>query len=416
MVESLLHKKSKLATFINILCVTNIFEWYEFTVSGYLAFVIGVLFFPKTTTSLLLIQSFSTFALGYMARPIGALFWARIANKYGINFVLKNTIVMMSIPTFLIGILPTYSTIGVFATISLVGLRLIQGFAAGSELPTSMIYTHGLSNSANKNFMCSLINLGGMSGVFLSSFLIFLLYLIFNESTIIAWAWRIPFVLGLPLSLIIIKFRKYLPELKVETMQVSKLDNHPKFWLGVLEAAAIVSFAQVASYLIMVWMPTYLIHSLHISQLYARTSNTISLVLLLLVIPLFGYLGTKISYKKLLITGILLITIFSYPLIYCLPYTNFLTLLLIQIAFSIMIGSIQGSVIPVLCEFFHPKNRSLGMAFGFVFPTAIFGSTAPVVCSYFIYLLKINSFPGIYVTLWGILAIVILSLRQKSLY
>lgn len=115
--------------------VANIFEWYEFTIFGFLAPLLGELFFKSTRPIISLIQSFSVFSLSYVARPLGSLFFGLMGDRIGRVASVRLSLILMSVPTFLIGLVPTYDQVGILAITSLVILRLIQGFAAGGELP-----------------------------------------------------------------------------------------------------------------------------------------------------------------------------------------------------------------------------------------------------------------------------------------
>ena len=401
----MLNKKTLLQV-AQIICATNIFEWYEFTISGYLAFVIGHLFFPHTSNGIAIIESFATFALSYTIRPIGALIWGHLADKYGVKMVLKNTILLMTIPTFLIGLLPTYRQIGIIATIALISIRIIQGFAAGGELPASMTYLHEWSiTSKYKNFICSLVNFGGLFGVLLSSFIIFLLYLSFSENTILAWAWRLPFLIGLPLSVIIIYLRRGLVTPDQIAIKLNDAKITTKFWLSVVRIFILIGFLQVNLYIEMVWMPTYLVHFLSVPQMYARLTNTLSLVTLIMLTLLFGFLGSKFNYKKMLLSSVVLLTFVSYPLFALLNHAEFATLLAIQLIFATLIAVIEGTFVLIMCDLFKSKNKNLGMAIGFVIPSAIFGGSAPLICSYFIYSLNFVNFPGLYIFIFGLFAL-----------
>ena len=127
----------------NLILITttaNIFEWYEFSIMGFLSIVLGVLFFNSSSTFMSTIQGLSIFLVSYLIRPIGGIYWSKFIQYHGRVKTLKITIIIMAIPTVIIGILPTYKDIGVYSTFFLIILRIIQGFGAGGELPITAIY------------------------------------------------------------------------------------------------------------------------------------------------------------------------------------------------------------------------------------------------------------------------------------
>lgn len=184
--------------FKEIACITNVFEWYEFTIYSFLAIPIGMAFFNSKSPKMAILESLFVFAFSYLVRPLGSIFFSYIGDKYHSSIALKYSMIAMAIPTALIGILPGYDEIGLLAPSSLVTLRFIQGFAAGGELPSCASFLYEVSsNDDNKNIICSMTNIGGMIGVLLASFSVYVLYSFFSSDEIIKWYWRIPFILSI---------------------------------------------------------------------------------------------------------------------------------------------------------------------------------------------------------------------------
>src|SRR6185312_8898309 len=149
--------------------VANIFEWYEFNIFGLLASLLGQLFFQSSDTLVNLLKAFSIFAVSFIARPLGGLFFGLIGDRIGRRASLRLSLILMSIPTILIGLLPVYDQAGVIATISLVILRLIQGFAAGGELPTTACYVFESATAQNRSLLCSVVVTSPKIGMLLAA-------------------------------------------------------------------------------------------------------------------------------------------------------------------------------------------------------------------------------------------------------
>ncbi len=183
--------------------VANIFEWYEFVIYAYMVGVIGQLFFHSEDPISRLIQTFAVFSIGYLARPLGSLFFGAMGDRVGRGSPIKITLVMMAVPTALIGLLPTYHDIGWTAPALLFALRLIQGFAMGGALPGTACYIFEAAPADRKSILCNVVVVSVALGSLLATLVVFLLFQYFDRTTILAWAWRIPFLLSIPLTVAI---------------------------------------------------------------------------------------------------------------------------------------------------------------------------------------------------------------------
>lgn len=321
---------------------------------------------------------------------------------------------LMAIPTFIIGILPTCSSIGYWATLLIIILKLIQGFAAGGELPISASYVYEKSNqSMYGNFLCSLISVGSMGGMLLASFIAFLLYAFLSESSIYSFGWRIPFLLSLPMSIFIFKLRQGM--LKDDFIYLKTQWFSIKTFVLIVKATVIVSFTQVTMYVLFVWMPTYLQYFVGLSYQIARTSNIIAMLALILFTIGFGLLGKFIDYKKLMLFSSIVLVCAVYPLMSALtPNTGFMQVLLIQLALTLIFSAVQGSFFYALGKSFTQSFRNKGMAISFSIGTALFGGTAPLICSYFIHKFNLVAFPSLYIMGWGLIAIFVFWSQPKT--
>ncbi|MCC2645172.1 MAG: sugar transporter family protein [Burkholderiales bacterium] len=394
---------------ILILSLTaNLIEWYEFIVSAYLATTMGHIFFSNyhQSDTLATIQFFLVFALAYLVRPFGCAFWGIIGDKYGSALALRWSLVLMSVPTFVIGVLPGYNQIGYFATGIFILLRLIQGFAAGGEFPLISIYVFDKSSQYNKaNLFCSLVNSSGMMGMLLASITITVLNQVFTQSSIMNYAWRIPFLLGLPLFLVILKIRNSIPP---KTTELKDASLSPMLIKPLLKTTALIGFLQANMYVLFVWLPTYLSIYLKVNKETAHLSNMVAMTALTLFTIGFGYLGTKVSYKKIIPLCTFSLIILVYPCFYGLIYRNVTAIYIIQVFFAFILSPIQGTFLYAINDLFGRHKKNLSLALSYTIPSAIFGGLTPVICSFFISRLNYLEFPGLLITILGILVLPIL--------
>jgi MHS family proline/betaine transporter-like MFS transporter len=187
--------------------LANSFEWYEYSIFGFLAGLMGQLFFESTYPIIDLIKGWTLFTTSYLARPLGALFFGLLGHRVGHGKALQFSLLLMAIPTACIGFLPTYSQAGWTGVYLLISLRLIQGFAAGGELPNSGCYVFEMANPQYRSLLSSALVASGPIGMLLGSLVTTLLMHYFTPLELATWAWRLPFLLSIPLTCFIAYIR-----------------------------------------------------------------------------------------------------------------------------------------------------------------------------------------------------------------
>lgn len=402
--------KAKPSSLINIAITANILEWYDFSISGFLAIVLGELFFAEHESLAAIIKSFSVFAISYLMRPLGSMFFGYLGNKRGTGVALQWSTLLMAIPTIFIGLLPTYRNIGYSATILMVLLRLIQGFAAGGEFPLSAYFVASHPVSGNTGRISSLVHVGGSFGVLLASLVVFLVGTLFQDGDIERWAWRIPFLLGIPLFLIVLKIRSGMIDSsparneKSPRSQIGRTANHSAFFRGAL----LVASMEVGFYTLLVWLPNYAEIFLAYSRFKAHLSNTLALIVYTIAIFSSGFLSSHVAYKKILIACLSSIIVLAYPLFAALLYIHTFSLLLaVQFIFAMLYGGIGGVILFALYKLFKDKGHGFGFGLGITFtiPTTLFGGTAPLVCSYLVRQFHVLCLPAFYIALFCLFAL-----------
>lgn len=380
------NKGTKQAIFVGFL--GNVVEWYDFSIYAYLAYVLSNVFFGAKDRKIALLEVFLVFSLSYLIRPIGSIYFGYIGDKIGRSTALKISLFLMAIPTIFIGILPSYNKIGVLSTILLIILRAIQGFAAGGELPCSACYLYETSPKNKRNFHCSFVAASSMLGVLFGSLIVSILVMIFPEDIMRSWGWRIPFLLGFPIFIFIYYVRKNLEETKSFKNVESKenlLLNVVKCRIAIIQIFSLYAFISISFYLLFVWMPSYLKVFLEISSNIVFISNTIGLFALIIFTLLFGFTAERIGMKKLIIFSIFSIAVLTYPMFLWLTSTKGIyAIIFIPIIFAICLGCIDGVIMSTMGNLFSTNIRCTGISVSFTFANAIFGGTAPTMCSYLI--------------------------------
>ena len=210
----------------------NFIEWFDYATYSYFAVVIANVFFPGDDPALALMQTFAVFALSFLLRPSGAIFWGSMGDKKGRKWALSTSIFLMTGATFCIGLLPGYLAIGLAAPILLLLLRMIQGFSASGEYAGAATFLAEYAPSDKRGVYCSLVPASTAVGLLVGSTFATVMYTILPDAAVNEWGWRIPFLLAGPLGLVAHYIRTKLedsPTYQEMQAAISKTDdsNHP---------------------------------------------------------------------------------------------------------------------------------------------------------------------------------------------
>ena len=296
--------------------IGNVIEYYDFALIGFLAVMMGKLFFPSDDPFLSLLGSFGAFAAGMIMRPLGALIFGHIGDRIGRRFALMSSLALMALPTFLIGFLPTYAQIGLMAPILLVILRMIQGLSVGGEYASSIVYLVEQSSPKRQNLYGSFVSVGAKIGMALGSGLCGALLWYLGEEAMGEWGWRIPFWFSIVIAAAGLYLRRNLSdnyhasEDKTVPIVAILRDHRAEFWKFLTIASAIWIFY----YTVFVYLPIWLEGSAHLSKTDAGQINTISIVVGVVFIPLMAMVADKIGSLRVMRMAALSLAVLVYPL------------------------------------------------------------------------------------------------------
>ena len=367
--------------------IGNILEWYEYTLYAYFSKVISALFFPTDDPFISNILTFSTFAVGLAARPLGGIIFGYIGDRYSRKKMLAITILMMSIPTFCIGCLPSYQQIGILAPITLVVLRIIQGIALGGEFGASCVYLYESVPQNKRGFLGSFALTGVGTGLVLSACTILIVESFVDEATIYAGAWRIPFFISVIGSFLAFYMRKNLME-TTDFLSIKKEDQ-PKvipilelfrdYKLPLLDLFSMFLTTQIAFFVIFIFGKTMMIDFLNYDSVTAGKFNLLTMVSYTLATLVFGYLSDKINKRYIILAGTLGIFACSVPFIYSLEMGLTTMIFTISLVLGAFMGMTESTLNPVVAETFPPQIRATSVAFCWNFTSVAFGGLAPII-------------------------------------
>src|SRR3954471_19140122 len=283
--------------------IGNMLEWYDFAIYGYFAAQIGRHFFPHEDAVAQLLSTFGVFAVGYLMRPIGGVIVGHIGDTFGRRAALTFSVVAMAIPTFLIGLLPGYQTMGLLAPIGLIVLRVVQGLSVGGEYTSSMVFLVEHAPEGRRGLMGALGASGATAGILLGSAIGAAFAASMSPAALDAWGWRIPFLLGLVVGIAGYILRRYV----LETAVVEKRARPPiletlrDHWRAVAGFAGLSVYSAVSFYIGFVYLVSWLQTADGIPPSRSLDINSLSMVILLPVVTTGGWLSDWIGPKPLMV-------------------------------------------------------------------------------------------------------------------
>lgn len=372
--------------------IGNTLEWYEYTLYAYFSKVIGTLFFPSHNPFVSIILTFSTFAVGLAARPIGGIIFGFIGDKYSRKKMLSMTMFLMAIPTLLIGILPTYAQIGILAPIILIILRIVQGIALGGEFGASCVYLYESVPPEKRGFFGTLPLTGVGFGLILSACTIFVVESSVTQEALYSYAWRIPFFMSVTASLLAFYMRKSLletpdfvimqqnnPAVKYPIVELFR--HHKK---AILSLFSIFLTTQISFFVVFIYGKTMMIDFLNYDSLTAGKYNLLTMISYTLATIVFGYLSDKVRKHYIILCGTIGIFASALPFIQSLGSGTAYSILISSLLMGNFIGMTEGILNSVVADSFPTHIRATAVAFCWNFTSVAFGGIAPIVSMWLI--------------------------------
>ncbi|WP_028945860.1 MFS transporter [Pseudomonas vranovensis] len=381
-------KKKRLRKVAAATIFGSMLEWYDFYLYATMAAIVfSKIFFDASNPAVASLLAFSTFAIGFIARPFGGVLFGYLGDRFGRKQVLVITFCLMGVCTTLIGLIPSYATIGIWAPIILVFVRIIQGLGAGAELAGAAVTSYEHASEGKRGSQGAWPALGLNLGLLLSSLTIYLLTMNGNDF-LLAGGWRIPFICSIVLVGVGLWVRRSIPE----TPDFKELDKAPKkdqvsplklLFKNDLKGLAVVFFVAIGynalSYIFKTFSLAYLTQFKGVEAHVTSLSVTIASLVAIFAVPFFGWLCDRWSSKNVLILGGIFSVLFAYPFLALLntgePMMIYLAIAIGTGLLAPMMFAPQGSF---LSRQFPTQTRSSGFGTGREIGTAVAGGLAPL--------------------------------------
>ena len=366
--------------------IGNILEWYDFAVYGYFAASIGRAFFPKEDPVAQVLAAFGIFAVGYIMRPVGGAIVGHIGDRLGRRAALTFSVAAMAIPTFLVGVLPGYDTLGLLAPIALTGLRMIQGLSVGGEYTTSVVFMVEHAPAGRRGVIGAMACCGAIGGILLGSATGAILAETMSRAALERWGWRIPFLLGLVVGLAGFFLRRHV----VEASHLGHGGHSPlvetvRAHAGLLaRLAGLAAFNAVGFYLLFVYIVSWLQLADDIAPAHALGINTINMALMLPMMIGMGWLSDRIGRKPVLLFATVFGMVGALPLFWLMHHDNAWLVLLGQFGFAVAIGAFLGTQPTVMVEATPPEVRCTAVALGYNITLGVIGGLSPLAATWLV--------------------------------
>ena len=400
--------------------IGNGLEWFDFLVYGFFAAVIADVFFPARDPELSLILTFATFGIGFVVRPFGGVLIGIYADYAGRQRALSMLILLMAIGTVILGLVPGYATIGIWAPILVIGARVLQGLSVGGEFASSTALLVEYAPAGRRHYFGAFQMVSQSFAVALASGTGFILTSYLSPQALNAWGWRVPFLLGGlvgPVGFYIrrkvadapgfLAARKEAAGRPAPAPLVEVLTNH----LGpVLCAIGTIVCGTAATYLWNSYLPVYVVRTLHLPLAAPLAGVAVCGLINMVVNPAAGALADRIGPYRVFFPAVIAAGLLTYPLFaFVLAYPSRLNLFCVQLIATIILGAIAGPIPGLLGSFFPARVRSTGLSLSYNLSVTLFGGLAPLTVTWLTALTGSRLTPAFYLVASAALSLILVA-------
>ena len=341
-------------------------EFYDFVIYVIFAPIISQIFFPETDRMASLMSVYAVFAIGYLIRPLGGIAFSHFGDKYGRKKTFIFSVMLMAVPTALIGLLPTYERLGIFSSIMLIFLRLLQGLSIGGEIPGAITFTCEHVNPRSRSLACGVI-FGCLNfGIFLGAMISLILTNQLSPEQLLTFGWRIPFIFGGLLGIFSFYIRKQMTESPLflefknnaERSRIPFIEAITLYWRKILQGIGLTCLGAVVINLLFLYMPTYLSTFLAYPKEEATLFNTLNLAFYSALLVFFCWCADRLGRKAVLLTGALGFIFLSYFLFVALSMQTTMYLVMGLAVLAVLSSSIM--VYPSMLVELFPTSIAAG--------------------------------------------------------
>ncbi len=398
----------------------NVLEYYDFTVYAVFSLAIGQTFFPDHSETTQILSSLAIFAVGFVTRPIGGIIFGYIADKYGRRISLITSMLGMTIPTFIMGLIPSYAEIGFIAPIILVLMRLLQGLCISGEGAGAAIFILEHYQNLRPGFTAAIVHASNIAGTLLATIIGIILAYFFPQYEN---AWRFAFILGGFMGLFGFYIRMRVAETpifirlseKKQTLKAPFLHNLKNAKKSMFITFCLGAAASSIVYMIKTYVNVYHSNVLHFSDTTSRLYLAYSSIIMMLSMPIAGHLSDRFGRFRMTAISALCVLLFALPCFILLSYEGFWQQIIALSFIAMLGGMIAGSAYIFIISLFSPEQRFSGVAFSYNLGIAICGGTSAAISRYLLEKTGLYYAPAFYIMLTSFIFLIVITIMRRDI-
>lgn len=390
----------------------NAMEWFDFGIYSYLAVTLGDVFFPSGDDTVRLLSSLATFAVAFLVRPLGGLFFGPLGDRVGRKRVLALTMVLMAVGTCAIGLIPSYASIGFWSPVLLICFRMLQGFSTGGEYGGASTFIAEYAPDKRRGFFGSFLEFGTLAGYIGAAGLVTLMSTTLGSETMTEWGWRVPFLVAGPLGLVGLYLRLRLEDtpafqkleeesagpagepLNGETTELKQI--FVTQWSRLLLCVVLAGAYGITDYLLLSYMPTYLTDELGYDDAHGLVILIATMALLMVLITFVGRLNDRVGRKPLLMAGMGGFLLLPVPAFLLLKQGGIVAVSGGMLMLGLPLVCLLGTMSAALPALFPTPVRYGSLSIGYNLSTSLFGGTTPLAVTGLIHATGSDMAPAFY--------------------
>jgi len=394
--------------------IGNAIEFYDFIVYAYLAGYFAAQFFPTHDPVAALLASYGAFATGMIMRPVGGIVFGNIGDRIGRKAALQISVLLIAVPTLLIGLMPTYATIGLWAPVLLIVLRMLQGLSVGGEYSSSIVFLIEHAPPNRRGFVGGFSPMGAFGGLLLGTLVSFLCTTALGKTIMADWGWRVPFIASIFLTGIGVAARRALVQdvlNKDEVLKSPVREAFRRYWQPMVAIALANTATGIVSFVGFMYCVPWMVKEAGVSTTLALAVNMFGLLMVSLLSVAGGRLGDRFGRLPISRLGVLILLLGAWPAFSLFRTGDVIAMmaggLILAIGQGFFLGPLSASMATLL-----PKQvRVTGLSFGYSLAVGVFGGLAPMLTEYLIARFALPMAPALVIMLGALVSLAALCLH-----